>query len=171
MEKFKKSESEGSNDKPPETITISKAELEDLQLKTKKYAKEQTPDKPAPKSVGKSSSGTAKPLFPLEDTGTPEGDTDSKTSNAQTLANVLKDKLVTANGNKDLQRGEYSVTKTQRSVAEKLARKVARHFDDDEYPLLDAVRQEVKLASGAKKINTLLEAMFKALIILLNRRI
>ena len=59
---------------------------------------------------------------------------------------------------------ECSQPGQKQTQVERLARRVAKHFGDAEYTLLDTIREEVELKSGASKVVTLLSAMLKALV-------
>ena len=59
--------------------------------------------------------------------------------------------------------GKFSRSQKNRTVAEQLARQLAKQFDDGDYASLDALRDKVSLKSSAKQTHSLLETALIAI--------
>ena len=150
-------------DNPSATIQVSKAEWDKLQNDAKRVAKEQTPDPPKREAAPKPGKSAKSLKFVFNYDEAPD-DTSTADSAATSITRILKEKLQLADKEQPLAEGKFSISQKNRSVAEQLARQLAKQFDDDDYASLDALREEVSLKSTAKQTHSLLEAMLKAIV-------
>lgn len=170
LAKFEKADKKGEKaDDPSAMIQVSKAEWDDMQKEAARYAKEQTPDKPLLKSALKGQSGQSQKAlqFVFNYDEAPD-DTSTADSAASSITDALKEKLQLADETRALKEGEYKVSPANRNTAERLARQMAKHFDESDYEALDAIRKEFGMKTSASKTTTLLEAMLKAIV---NRKV
>ena len=169
MAKFERQGTEAGTrtDDPEATIQVSKAEWEELQNSARRIAKERTPE--PTKVVFAKGSGKSATVLRFNYEEEPEADNaSSANSSASSIAEVLRAKLRLADEQRPLRDGEYKLSPSNRSVAEKLARQLAKYFEESDYEMLDAIREELVLKTTAKRVQTLLEAMLKAIV---NRKV